>query len=110
MYPEPLADMIVGTVATVPKGTELYIRSIAVRPDARGLGNGSRLVNAVEAFAVAHRNRRLLLNTAPFLLAAVQLYESHGFGTPVSSRIFSERSCSRWRRTSRPIERHGRTG
>jgi GNAT superfamily N-acetyltransferase len=45
-----LADTIVGTVATVPKGTELYIRSIAVRPGARGSGIGARLLNTVEAF------------------------------------------------------------
>jgi ribosomal protein S18 acetylase RimI-like enzyme len=74
-----LADTIVGTVATVPKGRELYIRSMAVRPDAQGLGIGSRLLNTVEVFAAAHGYRRLLLNTAPFLLAAVQLYERHGF-------------------------------
>jgi ribosomal protein S18 acetylase RimI-like enzyme len=79
MCPAPLADMIVRTVATVPKGSELYIRSIAVRPDARGLGIGSRILNAVEAFAVAHRYRRLLLNAASFLLAAIRLYERHGF-------------------------------
>ena len=45
----------------------------------RGSGIGARLLNTVEAFAAAHRYRRLLLNTAPFLLAAVQLYERHGF-------------------------------
>jgi N-acetylglutamate synthase-like GNAT family acetyltransferase len=50
-----VADTIVGTVATVPKGTELYIRSMAVLPDARGSGVGTRLLNAVEAFAAAHR-------------------------------------------------------
>jgi ribosomal protein S18 acetylase RimI-like enzyme len=74
-----LADVIVGTVTTVPKGTELYIRSMAVRPSAQGSGIGTRLLNAVEVFAAAHRYRRLQLNTAPFLLAAVQLYERHGF-------------------------------
>jgi putative acetyltransferase len=74
-----LADTILGTVATVPQGTELYIRSMAVRPEARGSGIGARLLNTVEAFATAHGYRRLLLNTAPFLLAAVQLYERHGF-------------------------------
>src|SRR6266542_2249307 len=71
-----LADVI---VATVPQGSELYIRSMAVRPGAQGSGIGARLLNTVEAFAAAHRYRRLLLNTAPFLLAAVQLYERHGF-------------------------------
>ena len=74
-----LADTILGTVATVPQGTELYIRSMAVRPEARGSGIGARLLNTIEAFAAAHGYRPLLLNTAPFLLAAVQLYERHGF-------------------------------
>jgi putative acetyltransferase len=74
-----LADTIVGTVATVPQDTDLYIRSMAVHPGARGSGIGARLLNTVEAFAAAHRYRRLLLNTAPFLFAAVQLYERHGF-------------------------------
>jgi putative acetyltransferase len=74
-----VADTIVGTVATVPQDTDLYIRSMAVRPEARGSGIGAGLLNTVEAFAAAHGYRRLLLNTAPFLLAAVQLYERHGF-------------------------------
>jgi ribosomal protein S18 acetylase RimI-like enzyme len=75
-----VADSVVGTVAAVPLGTELYIRSMAVRPTARGAGIGARLLNTVEAFAAAHRYRRLTLNTTPFLLAAVQLYERAGFG------------------------------
>ena len=51
---------------------------MAVRPEARGSG-GAGLLNTVEAFAAVHGYRRLLLNTAPFLFAAVQLYERHGF-------------------------------
>jgi GNAT superfamily N-acetyltransferase len=74
-----VADTIVGTVATVPQDTDLYMRSMAVRAEARGSGIGAGLLNTVEAFAAAHGYRRLLLNTAPFLLAAVQLYERHGF-------------------------------
>jgi GNAT superfamily N-acetyltransferase len=74
-----IADAIVGTVSAMPKGTELYIRSMAVLPSARGSGIGTRLLSVVEAFAAAHRYRRLLLNTTPFLLAAAQLYERHGF-------------------------------
>jgi N-acetylglutamate synthase-like GNAT family acetyltransferase len=34
-----VADTVVGTVAAVPLGTELYIRSMAVRPTARGLAS-----------------------------------------------------------------------
>jgi ribosomal protein S18 acetylase RimI-like enzyme len=74
-----LRDAVVGTVAAVPQGTELYIRSMAVRPTARGSGIGTRLLSTVEAFAAAQRYRRVVLNTTPFLLAAVQLYERSGF-------------------------------
>jgi ribosomal protein S18 acetylase RimI-like enzyme len=74
-----LGGELVGTVAAVPRGPELYIRSMAVRPAARGHGIGTQLLNTIEAFAIAHRNRRLVLNTTPFLLAAIQLYERHGF-------------------------------
>ena len=74
-----LADAVVGTVTAVPQGTDLYIRSMAARPAARGSGLGARLLNTVEAFAGAHRYRRLVLNTTPFLLAAVRLYERRGF-------------------------------
>ena len=74
-----LEDTVVGTIAAVPHGLELYIRSMAVRPAARGSRIGARLLGTVEAFAIAHQYRRLLLDTTPFLLAAVQLYERHGF-------------------------------
>lgn len=48
-----LADTIVGTVATVPMGTELYIRSMAVRPSARGW------IECVDApHHIAHRRGR----------------------------------------------------
>jgi ribosomal protein S18 acetylase RimI-like enzyme len=74
-----VADTIVGTVAAVPQGTALYIRSMAVHPTARGAGIGARLLDAIEAFAAAHRYRRLVLNTTSFLLAAMRLYERYGF-------------------------------
>ena len=74
-----LQDAIVGTMSAVPRGTELYIRSMAVIPSARSRGVGARLLAVVEAFAVANGHRRLVLNTTPFLMAALQLYERRGF-------------------------------
>jgi len=74
-----LAGKLVGTVAAVPRGTELYIRSMAVIPTARGQGAGTLLLNATESFAAEHHYRRLVLNTTPFLLGAVRLYERHWF-------------------------------
>lgn len=74
-----LEGAIVGTVSVVPRSTELYIRSMAVTPGARGQSVGARLLDVVEAFAVEKGHRRLVLNTTPFLLAALQLYERRGF-------------------------------
>ena len=74
-----LAETAVGTVSAVPRSLELYIRSMAVLPAARGFGIGARLLGTVEIFAADRQYRRLLLDTTPFLVAAVRLYESHGF-------------------------------
>jgi GNAT superfamily N-acetyltransferase len=70
---------VVGTVSAVPRGGELYIRSMAVRPAARGEGIAARLLQAVESFATARQCHRLVLTTTPFLTAALQLYEREGF-------------------------------
>jgi ribosomal protein S18 acetylase RimI-like enzyme len=77
---------VVGTVSAVPRGGELYIRSMAVRPAARGEGIATHLLQAVESFAIARQYRRLVLTTTPFLTAALQLYEREGF------RLTGERS------------------
>src|SRR5207244_10485332 len=77
---------VVGTVAAVPRNGELYIRSMAVRPAARGEGIAARLLQVVESFATARQYRRLVLTSTPFLTAALQLYEREGF------RLTGERS------------------
>jgi ribosomal protein S18 acetylase RimI-like enzyme len=77
---------VVGTVSAVPRGGELYIRSMAVRPAARGEGIATHLLQAVESFAIARQYRRVVLTTTPFLTAALQLYEREGF------RLTGERS------------------
>ena len=84
---------IVGTVSAVSRSTDLYVRSMAVSPEARGRAVGARLMDAVETFAVANGHRRIVLNSTPFLLAALRLYEGRGyartgerpdlFGTPL---------------------------
>lgn len=75
-----LTGTIIGTVAAVPRGTELYIRSMAVRPASQGRGIGAQLLSTVEAFAATDDGyRQLVLNTTPFLGAALQLYERYGF-------------------------------
>jgi len=70
---------MVGTVSAVPKSEGLYIRSMAVRPIARGYGIGRLLLEQVERFANDHGLRQLFLNTTPFLDSAIRLYENFGF-------------------------------
>jgi GNAT superfamily N-acetyltransferase len=70
---------IVGTVSVVPRGDDLYIRGMAVLPEARGLQLGQLLLKQVEDFARAQNHKRLVLSTTPFLLRAIRLYEGAGF-------------------------------
>jgi putative acetyltransferase len=69
----------VGTVAAKPESLALYVRSMAITPQARGLGLGKLLLEQVEAFAIAQGLRRLYLSTTPFLSSAIRLYEQFGF-------------------------------
>ncbi|HKO42099.1 MAG TPA: GNAT family N-acetyltransferase [Pyrinomonadaceae bacterium] len=70
---------IVGTVSVVARGDDLYIRGMAVLPQARGLQLGQLLLKQVEDFARAQNHKRLVLSTTPFLHRAIRLYESAGF-------------------------------
>jgi GNAT superfamily N-acetyltransferase len=70
---------VVGTVSAVPRGEELYVRSMAVVPSARGQRVGELLLKQVEGFAVARGYKRLTLTTTPFLSRAIRLYEGAGF-------------------------------
>ena len=70
---------IVGTVSAVPRGDALYIRGMAVDPQARGGGAGRALLNRAERFAVQGGFKSLFLSTTPFLLGAIRLYEGCGF-------------------------------
>lgn len=71
--------MLVGTVAAVSRGAELYVRGMAVIPSARGLGVAAQLLKAVESFAFADGYQRLRLSTTPFLTRAIKFYEQSGF-------------------------------
>src|SRR5262245_58453649 len=73
------ADRIVGTVSTVPEPEWLYIRSMAVRPDAQGGGIGYQLLGAVETWGNENNFDRLFLYTSDFLTGALQFYERFGF-------------------------------
>jgi putative acetyltransferase len=72
-------NRVVGTVSGVPKGSALYVRSMAVLPAARGIGVGRLLLRHVENFALSSGYKQMILSTTPFLKSAIRLYESYGF-------------------------------
>ncbi len=60
-------------------GTELEIKRMFVRPDARGLGAADALMADLQAEAVSLGAQRLVLHTGDRQVAAVRTYERHGF-------------------------------
>ncbi len=70
---------ILGTVAAISRGGDLYIRGMAVLPSARGQAIGELLLEHIGKYALAHGHKRLTLSTTPFLDRAIRLYESCGF-------------------------------
>ena len=71
---------IVGTVSAVLRDERaLYIRGMAVLPQARGLQIGNLLFELIEEYAKEHGCTKLLLSTTPFLDRAIRLYERLGF-------------------------------
>ena len=71
---------IVGTVSAVLRGERaLYIRGMAVLPQARGLRIGNLLFELIYEYAREHGSTKLVLSTTPFLDRAIRLYERLGF-------------------------------
>jgi len=85
-----------GTVSLWPRGEGLHIRSMAVRPSARGKGVATTLMTHAHNWAFANGYTFLTLNTTAFLSEAIRLYEYFGFrrygsdglyGTPLIKMI-----------------------
>jgi ribosomal protein S18 acetylase RimI-like enzyme len=75
-----IAGHIAGTASIVRKGeSDLYVRGVAVVPQARRCGVAAALLSAVERFARQEQCPRLFLTTAPFLDSAIRLYERTGY-------------------------------
>lgn len=70
---------VVGTTSVVHTDRGLYIRGMAVIPEARGLGAGRALLHQISAHAASSGYDKLLLSTTPFLDSAIRLYEAYGF-------------------------------
>jgi GNAT superfamily N-acetyltransferase len=72
---------IIGTLSAVLKGGSLYVRGMAVHPEARGRRVGEKLLEEAEKFASVHKINRLFLGTTQYLISAIRLYERKGFKT-----------------------------
>ena len=72
-------DKLVGTVSLTTEPEGLYIRSMAVRPGAQGLGIGHRLLDALNDHVSESEIGRIFLYTTYFVPGAKELYEKHGF-------------------------------
>jgi GNAT superfamily N-acetyltransferase len=59
--------------------TASSIRAVAAHPTARGLGIGRTLLDTCRERAQRRGSTQLCLHTAPFMAAAVRLYEGTGF-------------------------------
>ena len=70
---------IVGTVSAALRIAAVYVRGMAVIPEAQRRGIGDRLLHHVEQFARENDAALLELTTTPFLLSARRLYERNGF-------------------------------
>jgi N-acetylglutamate synthase-like GNAT family acetyltransferase len=79
MWVAELDGKVVATVSVVREPEQLYIRSMAVLPNAQGHGIGGRLLATVEGYAAENGISTLFLYTTHFSTAAIKLYEKHGF-------------------------------
>jgi ribosomal protein S18 acetylase RimI-like enzyme len=91
-------DEVIGTVSAVSNDKGLYLRGMAVLPEARGRAIGPNLLKLVIEYARKGGQKLVYLNTTPFLERAIRLYESFGFvrideepqdffGTPVFTMV-----------------------
>ncbi|MBN2415523.1 MarR family transcriptional regulator [bacterium] len=74
-----LDDEVVGTCALLRHGEHRELSKMAVEPRMRGLGVGSRLLQAVFDLAADEGVPEIYLQTSSTLKAAVRLYKHHGF-------------------------------
>lgn len=70
---------IVGTVSARETERGVYVRSMAVRPAARGRRVALHLMRQLELYALSKGAPEMYLSTTPFLFAAIRLYEALGF-------------------------------
>ena len=78
-------DQVVGmvsllfTISTAEGGRVCWLEDMVVRPDRRGGGLGSRLLQSAIAYARSHSFSRITLLTDKLNAGAIRLYGRHGF-------------------------------
>lgn len=70
---------IVGTASAVASDKGMYIRGMAVIPEARGQNIGENLLRRIEEYALNLGITRLFLSVTPQLIPAIRFYEHFGF-------------------------------
>ena len=70
---------VVGTVSVTVEDGDLYVRSMAVAPDAQGHGIGHKLLDVIDEYAAGTDFERIFLYTTYFSERAKELYEKHGY-------------------------------
>ena len=70
---------IVGTVSLTVEDGDLYVRSMAVAPQAQGQGVAHKLLDAIDEYAAGTEFDRIFLYTTYFTPGAKRLYEKHGY-------------------------------
>jgi len=74
-----IGDSVVGTVSVTVEEGDLYVRSMAVSPEAQGRGVGHKLLDAIDEYAAGTEFERIFLYTTYFSAGAKELYEKHGY-------------------------------
>ncbi len=70
---------LLGTVSAVPDARGVYLRGLAVHPEARRQRVGLHLLHVVEGYADGVGAPRVWLSTTTFLDASQELYRAAGF-------------------------------
>lgn len=74
------AGEIIGTCGVFPVGEDtLELRKMYLRPSARGLRLGKRLLDEALRFARANSVKRIVLDTTHQMTRAIAFYEANGF-------------------------------
>jgi putative acetyltransferase len=71
---------LIGTCGVFPLAPPTYeLRKMYLRPAARGLGLGARLLDTATAWTLAAGGRTLVCDTVEAMTRAIAFYEAHGF-------------------------------